>query len=337
MDNDGAILYLQKQVDKIYRNTNEKGFETRARYRDAAHRFCAFLASEYKMQKFQNVKGKHFVAYVEKMINEGKSASTIKTDMSGIRFMYERGGGKYRLPSNEKITEKTGLQLPSRKTQSEEEDKAWLNQERKGALALAGSRNSRRGADGEMISLSIKLASQFGTRLNEAIVIPLNGVKGALKYGVLRLDKGTKGGLPRVVPVITEEQRATLRELVAFAHKHKLTGGDKILAASNRGDVKKTKVQIQNWMTNNRHHFMDNSPEHRKATAEAHAEMRARGQKPPKDTITYHGLRHTYCQTRIKQLERTGQYTEREINKKVSEELGHDRASVTRIYMAYFK
>ena len=50
---------LINQIEACKRRLNEKGYETRERYYDAAKRFCGFLAQEFHSQKFVNIKEKH--------------------------------------------------------------------------------------------------------------------------------------------------------------------------------------------------------------------------------------------------------------------------------------
>ena len=74
------------QLDKLARHNRQGSFRTKDRYYEAFKRFCAFLADHYQLQKIENISGKHLVAYVLYMQEHGKSASTIKTDLSAIRF-----------------------------------------------------------------------------------------------------------------------------------------------------------------------------------------------------------------------------------------------------------
>lgn len=86
---------LVVQVKKLYRECNEKSFETRARYRDATERFCGFLAKEYGLQKFANIRDKHLIAYADYLKSEGIAVNTILSDLSGIRFFHRLSGAKF--------------------------------------------------------------------------------------------------------------------------------------------------------------------------------------------------------------------------------------------------
>ena len=94
---------LMTQIDSIRKRNNEKGFKTQARYYAATRRFCQFLAKDFRTEKFANVGGKHLRAYVERLQESGKSPGYIDTELSGIRFYYDRSGGKIRLPDNQQM------------------------------------------------------------------------------------------------------------------------------------------------------------------------------------------------------------------------------------------
>ena len=76
----GIFLSLVAQLDKLARHNRQGSFRTKARYYEACKRFCAYLAAEYHLQKLENISGKHLVSYVLYLQDNGKSASTVKTD-----------------------------------------------------------------------------------------------------------------------------------------------------------------------------------------------------------------------------------------------------------------
>ena len=53
-------------------------FLTKERYYNAFKRFCAYLADKFRLQKLENISGKHLTAYVFWMQESGKSPSTIR-------------------------------------------------------------------------------------------------------------------------------------------------------------------------------------------------------------------------------------------------------------------
>ena len=86
MTTKGIYHTLVTQLDKLARHNRQGSFRTKDRYYEAVKRFCAYLAVHYHLQKLENISGKHLVSYVLYLQEQGKSASTIKTDLSAIRF-----------------------------------------------------------------------------------------------------------------------------------------------------------------------------------------------------------------------------------------------------------
>ena len=86
MTTKGIYHTLVTQLDKLARHNRQGSFRTKDRYYEAVKRFCAYLAAHYHLQKLENISGKHLVSYVLYLQAQGKSASTIKTDLSAIRF-----------------------------------------------------------------------------------------------------------------------------------------------------------------------------------------------------------------------------------------------------------
>ena len=76
---------LLAQLDKLYR---QGSFRTRQRYYEAMQRFCRFLA-ENRLERLANLAPKHILTYMDFLQGKGRTASTIKTDLSAIRFFHE--------------------------------------------------------------------------------------------------------------------------------------------------------------------------------------------------------------------------------------------------------
>lgn len=90
MTTKGIYHTLVTQLDKLARHNRQGSFRTKDRYYEAVKRFCAYLAAHYHLQKLENISGKHLVSYVLYLQAQGKSASTIKTDLSAIRFFHDK-------------------------------------------------------------------------------------------------------------------------------------------------------------------------------------------------------------------------------------------------------
>ena len=90
VENIGIYNALVSQLDKLARHNRQGSFRTKERYYEAVKRFCAYLADEYRLQKLENISGKHLTRYALWMQENGKSASTIKTDLAAIRFFHDK-------------------------------------------------------------------------------------------------------------------------------------------------------------------------------------------------------------------------------------------------------
>ena len=104
MTTKGIYHTLVTQLDKLARHNRQGSFRTKERYYEACKRFCAYLAAEYHLQKLENISGKHLVSYVLYLQDNGKSASTVKTDLAAIRFFHDKmSHPKYTLPTNSEL------------------------------------------------------------------------------------------------------------------------------------------------------------------------------------------------------------------------------------------
>lgn len=60
--------------------------EQESGYYEATKRFCAFLADNFRLEKFKNVEDRHFRAYVEHLIESGTAPAAIQSGLSGIQL-----------------------------------------------------------------------------------------------------------------------------------------------------------------------------------------------------------------------------------------------------------
>lgn len=154
--NKGAYCTLTTQLDKLARHNRQGSFRTKERYYEACKRFCAYLADEYHMQKLSNISGKHLVSYVLYLQENGKSASTIKTDLAAIRFFHDKiGDAKYTLPANSEL----GVELERRRFGGV--DRTWSSIEFNKLLGKALAENRY-----DFI-LALYLARYAGLRIHE--------------------------------------------------------------------------------------------------------------------------------------------------------------------------
>ena len=262
MKNIGIYNSLVAQLDKLARHNRQGSFRTKERYYEAAKRFCAFLTDEYRLQKLANISGKHLVAYVLYMQEQGKSASTVKTDLAAIRFFHDKMEyAKYRLPDNGAL----GVDLERRRFGLV--DRAWTTPEFHRMLAVAAVEHR------EDYILALYLARLCGLRIHECFRIDTAIAERALRENAITI-KG-KGGKVRTVPIEDERVTMMLKKLLAVTPR-----GHKLLVP----DDKKTDVamkELQNFIYMHRQEIQDE------------------GDTRP---LTFHGLRHAFACDKYRQL-----------------------------------
>ena len=294
---------LLAQVESIYKHSNELSFKTRARYFEATKRFCKFLADNFRLQNFKNVEDRHFRAYVEHL-KENNAAATIQSDLSGIRYFHRKSGSKNRLSQNQK------LNLPKRLTGKK--DHSFLKTEIDNMLQLAVTQGR------QDVVIAIDFASEFGLRLEEICTLRVEYLMSALKTGQLVI-KG-KGGQRRAID-LSAKQREIIQKYLDYARCSGRYPKDYLISSSEKNGVKREKRSLQNWMSYNRKYFIVTN----------RADLSENGKKRRTETVSWHGLRHTYAQ---RTYENELKERPRKARKIVSENLGHHRTEVTRIYLA---
>lgn len=179
-------LNLMAQVDKLHRHNRQGSYKTRARYYEAMQRFCRFLAEAYRLERLANIAPKHIYAYVAYLQEQGKSASTIKTDLSAIRFFHDLiPNARYELPEN-------GDLLLQRRTFGGV-DRTWSDAEFSRMLTCAAK------AGREDYIAILHLGRFAGLRIHECFRIDTATAAKAVKEKAITI-KG-KGGLIRTVPL----------------------------------------------------------------------------------------------------------------------------------------
>lgn len=199
---------LIDQLDRLARHNRQGSYKTRKRYYEAMKRFCLFLALVYRLQKLTKISPKHVHRYVAFMQENGKAASTIKTDLAAIRFFHDKmDGAKYRMPTNDE------LNLEPRHFGGA--DRTWSNVEfnRMIGEAVATGRDD--------YCCAFYLTRFAGLRIHESFRIDTAIAENALRDGRITI-KG-KGGKIRTIPI--EDERITIslgRMLKATPRGHKL-------------------------------------------------------------------------------------------------------------------
>lgn len=214
---------LKLQVNAVFRHSHECSYKTRERYKDAILSFLKFLAIEYRKQNVTKIKNEHIQKYVLHMQKEGYSTSYVTTNLSAIRYFYDKTSkGKFIIKNNSELgvyarkkDERIG---PNRSINKVELDSLLEKAKEIGRMDYI---------------LIIKICEMFGLRIHEVYSMRHSQIREALKTGNLKV-KG-KGGLIRYIPI--ENNRKLLIKVSAY----KKTGIDRIFVASEE----KTHLKIK--------------------------------------------------------------------------------------------
>jgi len=297
-DQSGLVRNLNAQLDRLWRHCNQASIKTRYRYREAERRFIRFLAERYHLQKLANVRDKHVVEYISYLVQKAEARghtpnwSTIKTDLSAIRFWHDQLGARP-ISDNNKLAKLAGIgkklgRVPFVSTTP----RAWTDQE------LTFMQQAAIDAGEERFAAAMALAYDLGLRRHEVTRLDRAAAEEALRSGALTV-KG-KGGLVRSVP-LEGNARQILSKLVS-----KTPRGSKLFVRPGE----KTHQVLENLEK-----FIRTHQPH----------LRQQGK------LTFHGLRHSYAQRKYREFRAQG-LDDREARLRVSHLLGHGRVSVTKKY-----
>ena len=221
MNYKGIYRNLLAQFEKVWGHINQFSIDTRRRYRYAFQRFMIFLAMVYHLEKLTNIQPKHLRSYVEFMKEKELSASTIKTELSGIRAIHDQiPAAKHRLPKNDT--------LDLERRSYGKVDRTWEQSEFDQMVKLALSF----GREKDIAALVI--ARYSALRLHEVYRINDNIARKAIKSGKITI-KG-KGGKVRTVP-INDFIKDELKKLLAVTPRGRklfVEPGDKAHLAMHR-------------------------------------------------------------------------------------------------------
>lgn len=307
----GVVDNLGVQFAKVVKGANQGSIQTRYRYSEAGERFVKFVAEQYKLKKFQNIKDKHLEAYAKHLKGKGNSDKYIKNELSGVRYIHRQvPQSRYELKDARTANKEYGLGS----TPDGRADRAWTDKE------VDTMKSKAIEVEKPEIARVIETARATGMRLNEVASLRRHEVENALKSNVLHLTN-TKGGRPRDVP-LSERASSALQGAVKGTHR-----GGYVFTPSNQ-KVHEFKKSVQSFIYN-----------HRNLVQEPGRKIGHNLEPDEKGGLTFHGLRHSFareeCQNRLAEKIEFGLTRERaeeEARQEVSELLGHGRNEVTFIY-----
>ncbi|EEE1295628.1 integrase [Salmonella enterica subsp. diarizonae] len=248
-----------------------------------------------RVMSVHDLKGRHVNCLVSLWKQQALSDATMKNRLAMLRWWAEKIGN----PGAVKTSEEYGIG-----------QRRLVTNESK-AETLAGKELS---LISPWVALSLRLQEAFGLRREESMKFRVSwALKGQSPDNASAIglkSSWTKGGRPRSIPVLTQEQRQLLAEVRELAGSGSLIPPDRSYREHLRVFERETA-----------------------SVGIGHT----------------HGLRHAYAQRRYEELtgrkppvlggrfRRTMRREERrkddEIRRQISEELGHSRVSVTSIYL----
>lgn len=251
----GIYDNLISQLDKLRRHNRQGSIKTKRSYYEAMKRFCRFLANEYRLEKLSNIAPKHLHAYVVHMQDIEYAASTVKSNLSAIRFWHDKiSDPRHKLPAN------TAFDLE--RCVNGDKDRSWSHEEYTKMLAIS---NDKHRAD---YATALILAYYAGMRVEECFSIDTSMAEKALREGAITFHG--KNGRWRTVPIdeiIVKQLRIMLS---------KVKRGSKLLTPND--------VSVGNAIEN----FQRFIERHRDEIKETDSD-------PDKPDLTAHGLRHSYA------------------------------------------
>jgi hypothetical protein len=283
---------LNHQLKQLCKRNRDGSYSTQANRARMLNQIANQLQDMgYRRMNTRSLKPKHVDALVKRWLSEGMAAGTIKNRMNCLRWWAAKVDRRNVIARSNEF-----YGIPDRQFVSNE------------SKAVAVDDNALLSVKDDHVRMSLELQRAFGLRREEAIkFIPAYADQG----NHIRLKASwTKGGKTRVVPVLTQEQRAVLN------HAHRLVGAGSLIPPQ--------KTYIQQLRTYERH------------TTQA-------------GLSKLHGLRHAYAQSRYQQLTgwtcpATGGLAANALNAEqrqqdhqarltVSRELGHVREQISAVYL----
>lgn len=299
---------LLNQTLPVIDRSNQGSFKTRRRYKAVMNRFCGYLGENTTLQNFRNVEVRHVRNYVEHLQINGCKPGYILTELSGIKWVHQRMNPKRNLPKSNKCFFVAKRQLYIK-------DKSILPHEFDDLIKVALDM-------GRMDAvIEAYMDRYFGLRHEEFVTLRVHQIEYALKYKQLNLTN-TKGGRPRDIPVETKMQENILRRVLVYAQKNGKSSMDYVICDNHTNSVKKKSKSLDNWMNNNKKKFMD--PERTK--------YKSPGKRPREQSIHWHSLRHLFYQETKERYKAEGKMTDAQIERELSESMGHSRNDVNNTY-----
>lgn len=307
---------IMAQMEKIFRHTRANSFGTRARYESSCRNFIGFIDGKFKMKNLRNLQDKHVVAYIQYRQSEGISSKTLKNDLGAIRYMHDMiPNVKHEISDNKNL--KNSFSVVLDKTPAIRGNRAWTEDEYSEMQGFVSdmATSARRGAETAAdVRDVMQLAKTMGLRVTEAIAISRVQAEQALKSGVYQVKGEAKNGKWRQVSLSDEGRR-----VLEYRIKNLERGGRLFIRPDEKTHVAVNRVE--KFMQNNSKRF---------ETTEGQINRMYEGKY---NTLTYHGLRYNYIQSRMLEETENG-CPILKAAMVITKEVGHERIEVLNVYLS---
>lgn len=302
---------IEQQMEKLFRHTRVGSFKTRARYKSSCKNFLAFVHEEFKLKNIRNLHDKHVVAYIKSRQAAGIAPKTLKNDLGAVRYLHDMiPNPKFELSDNEVL--KREFEVTFEKTPAVKGDRSWTVKEYRNLYEFADAQASGNQTAADTRDVMI-LCRTMGLRIAEAVAMHRSQAEQALRTGIYPVRNEAKNGKWREVPLSVEARSMLTGRLpkVGRGQKVFVQPDEKTHHAINR---------LEKFLETHRIKF---------TTVEGEQKRMYEGQASP---LTFHGLRYNYVQDRVKQEMAKG-YTYEQAALFVTQEVGHERIDVIKVYL----
>lgn len=296
------------QIEKTFKHVRQLSYASRTRYKISCLVFAIHLSEQFKLQNIRNINDKHLASYVISRQNEGISSKTIKNDLSAIRFLHSKiDSPRFQLSSNEELFEQFEIVIDQTSTQG---NRAWTNEEYTNFINIATQYGRQDIADAAV------LCRYMGLRITEATAVKRSQAEHALRSGFYKVGTEAKNGKERIVPLSDEARNMFLNRLPIVQR------GDKLFI----NDTQNTHNVVQSFEA-----FLSRVRGNIEIEGGVIKRSCKQGPTSVVKSLTWHGLRYSYIQDRVRQMMKSG-LTAEELKRTLSKEIGHERTNVIDIY-----
>src|SRR5699024_1195526 len=188
-------LYTQAEKHLV-KNNKRQGFNGKQTYMRNVKAFVRHLDKNFGSNNFKNLNDKHIISFVNELQNE-VTTKRLLNELSAIpklQALLPKKWSKDLIKNEDLQINRCDLDKNNGKT-----ERAWSGDEYKKGLELAQDMNR------QDVVHAMKLAKNFGLRINETTALSRYQLKEALKNGFLSLEN-TKYNIQRDVQIDTKER-----------------------------------------------------------------------------------------------------------------------------------